>query len=142
MNDQSSLLGMHSARPRGEAARLLGHRLLSVEEAPLPRVEAEFTATGDFCNPLGVIQGGILMAMLDQALIDACTVATRLERAAMTLEMQCNFLRPAFPGRLTCSATVLQAGRTTAFAEARLSDPEGRLLATASAVAALQEKTG
>jgi acyl-coenzyme A thioesterase PaaI-like protein len=54
--------------------------------------------------------------------------------------MQTQFQRPAFPGRLTCDAVVTQAGKTTAFAESRLFDGDGKLLATATGVAALQPR--
>jgi acyl-coenzyme A thioesterase PaaI-like protein len=49
------------------AAILLGWELVAVDPAA-GTIEVAFTATDQFLNPAGVIQGGLLAAMLDDTL--------------------------------------------------------------------------
>jgi uncharacterized protein (TIGR00369 family) len=58
-----------------------------------------------------------------------------------SLDLNVRFLRPitVATGRLTCTGAVLQSGRRTALAEARLTDGKGRLLAHATSSCLLFE---
>ena len=85
-------------------------------------------------NPLGTVHGGIISTLLDSAA--ACAVHTTLPAGTgyTSLDLNVKFLRPITveTGRLTATGTVLQRGRRTALAEARLTDTKGRLLAHAT----------
>jgi uncharacterized protein (TIGR00369 family) len=58
-----------------------------------------------------------------------------LTAAAPTLELKVSFLRPARPGPLRGIGRVLRWGKTIAFTEGELYDPEGLLIAKATATA-------
>jgi uncharacterized protein (TIGR00369 family) len=85
-------------------------------------------------NPLGTVHGGVLSTLLDTAA--ACSVHSTLPAgvAYTSLDLNVKFLRPVTvgSGRLTCRGSVLQRGRRTALAEARLTDAAGRLVAHAT----------
>lgn len=85
-------------------------------------------------NPLGTVHGGVLSTLLDTAA--ACSVHSTLPAgvAYTSLDLNVKFLRPVTvaSGRLRCRGSVLQRGRRTALAEARLTDAAGRLLAHAT----------
>jgi uncharacterized protein (TIGR00369 family) len=85
-------------------------------------------------NPLGTVHGGVLSTLLDTAA--ACSVHSTLPAgvAYTTLDLNVKFLRPVTvgSGRLSCRGSVLQRGRRTALAEARLTDTAGRLVAHAT----------
>jgi uncharacterized protein (TIGR00369 family) len=85
-------------------------------------------------NPLGTVHGGVISTLLDTAA--ACSVHTTLPAGVgyTSLDLNVKFLRPVTiaSGRLTCTGAILQRGRRTALAEARLTDTEGRLLAHAT----------
>ena len=85
-------------------------------------------------NPLGTMHGGIISTLLDTAA--ACSVHTTLPAGVgyTSLDLTVKFLRPITlkTGRITCTGSVLQKGRRTALAEARLTDSADRLLAYAS----------
>ena len=116
------------------ASKLLGFRMLRVDQAA-KEIEAAFTATPDFCNPTGAVQGGFLTAMLDDAMSVAGLVASGMTHVMPTLEMKTSFLRPATPGELIVVGRVLKWGRTIAFTEGELYGAERRLLAKATATA-------
>lgn len=85
-------------------------------------------------NPLGTVHGGVLSTMLDSAA--GCSVHSTLPAglAYTSLDLNVKFLRPVTvaSGRLTCTGEVLQRGRRTALAEARMTDGAGRLVAHAT----------
>jgi len=102
------------------------------------RLRSHFTARRTFCNPLGVVQGGLLMAMVELAMKDCVRDAAPAGTAVRLIDLQTSFLRAAVPGELICDATVTRLGRRTAFAAAQLRDPDDQVLATATGVLALQ----
>ena len=115
-------------------SQTLGFRMIRVEQCRM-EVEAAFTGRLEFCNPMGVIQGGFLTAMLDDAMSVAGLVASGMTHVMPTLEMKTSFLRPAKPGELFAVGRVIKWGRTIAFTEGELYDGERRLLVKASATA-------
>ena len=85
-------------------------------------------------NPLGTVHGGVLSTLLDTAA--ACSVHSTLPAGVgyTSLDLTVKFLRPVTvaSGLLTTRGAVLQRGRRTALAEARMTDAAGRLLAHAT----------
>jgi uncharacterized protein (TIGR00369 family) len=62
-------------------------------------------------------------------------VASGMTHVAPTAEMKTSFYRPAQPGPIKGIGRVVKWGRTIAFTEGELYDPEGRLLAKATGTA-------
>ena len=111
---------------------LLGMRPLSAEPG---HVRMEFTASEQFLNPAGVVQGGFITAMLDDTMGPAAVAQLGPGYFAPTLELKVSFLRPVGPGRLVADGRVVHMGRSIAFLEGSLCDEEGNLVATATATA-------
>jgi uncharacterized protein (TIGR00369 family) len=90
-------------------------------------------------NPLGTMHGGVIATLLDTGA--GCSVHSTLPAGIgyTSLDLSVKFLRPVTltTGRLTCTGSVLQRGRRTALAEARLTDPQGRLTAHATSTCLL-----
>jgi uncharacterized protein (TIGR00369 family) len=95
-------------------------------------------------NPLGTVHGGVLSTLLDTAA--ACSVHSTLPAGVgyTSMDLNVKFLRPATiaSGRLTCTGGVLQRGRRTALAEARITDSAGRLIAHATSSCMIFEIPG
>ena len=85
-------------------------------------------------NPLGTVHGGVLATLLDTAA--GCAVHSTLPVGFgyTSLDLTTKFLRPVTvdSGELRCEGTVISRGRTTALAEAKIYDAQGRLVAYAS----------
>ncbi len=96
-----------------------------------------------FLNPAGVVQGGFLAAMLDSAMGASAVTMVDDRRVTVTnTEMKVSFVRAAKPNDvLTCVATVLKPGRVISFLEARVTDAENRLIATASSTYLIRERS-
>jgi len=116
------------------AAILLGWELVAVDPA-VGTIEVAFTASEQFLNPAGVIQGGFLAAMLDDTLGPALGATLGAGLFAPTTDLHVQFLRPARPGRLTGRGRIVRRGREVAFLAGELLDASGQVVATAVATA-------
>ncbi len=97
-----------------------------------------FAAADHHRNPKGDVQGGFILAMLDEAMTEAVVLATDGKFYIPTLSMQAQYLEPAGLGRQIAIGRVRRLGRSTAFLEGALYDEsETTLLVSASAVVAL-----
>ncbi len=129
-------LGQLQAMVEGTAARppIMDTLDFSDFRPELGRVVVEMRAQEFHYNPLGVVHGGVISAMLDTAA--GCSVHSTLAvgEAYTSLDLTVKFLRAVTTesGMLRCEGRVLQRGRRTALAEAQLFDERGRLLAHAT----------
>jgi uncharacterized protein (TIGR00369 family) len=119
------------------AAKLLGWRLIEVDPDD-GTIQVAFTATDQFLNPAGTVQGGFLAAMLDDTLGPAIVATLADGEWAPTANLNVQFLKPAQPGELRGSARIVRRGRDVAFLAGELRDAEGDLVATATATAVIR----
>ena len=134
MNDLSGieqLRAMIAAEAQPSIGRTLGFNLVEVGDGL-----AVFEGSPDerTYNPMGTVHGGYAATLLDSA----CGIATHSKLAPgqtyTTLELKVGYHRAmsASTGRVRAIGSVTSFGRRVAFAEARLTDDEGRLLASAT----------
>jgi uncharacterized protein (TIGR00369 family) len=121
------------------AAVLLGWKLVSVDP-DAETIEVSFTATEQFLNPAGDVQGGFLAAMLDDTLGPALVATLPDGHWAPTIDLQVQFLRPAQPGELRGAGRVVRRGREVAFLAGELRGADGVLVATATAAAIIRRR--
>ena len=135
LTDEAILARFLRTKNQPTGSQTLGFQMVSVSQAE-KMVGVAFDAKAELLlNPMKQIQGGYLCAMLDEAMSVACMVASGMTHVAPTLEMKTSFLRPAQPGPIKGIGRVVKWGRTVAFTEGELYDPEGRLLAKATGTA-------
>jgi len=123
-----AMVAQNSQPPIG---RTLDFALVEVEEG-----RAVFEGNPDIrvYNPIGSVHGGYAATLLDSA----CGIAVHSKLAPgqsyTTLELKVSYLRgmTTETGMVRAEGTVISIGRRVAFAEARLTDASGRLLATAT----------
>jgi uncharacterized protein (TIGR00369 family) len=117
------------------ATRTLGATVKAVSQENR-RVEIAFDARAELLgNPMGQVQGGMVCAMLDEAMSVSVLVTSKMTCVAPTLEMKTSFFRPTLPGELLAVGRVVKWGKSIAFTEGELYDAEGRLLAKATGTA-------
>jgi uncharacterized protein (TIGR00369 family) len=135
LTDEAILARFHRTKNQPTGSQTLGFHIVSVNQAE-KSVEVSFEAKPELLlNPMRQIQGGYLCAMLDECMSVACMVASGMTHVAPTAEMKTTFYRPAQPGMIKGIGKVAKWGRTIAFTEGELYDPEGRLLAKATGTA-------
>lgn len=82
----------------------------------------------EFLQMLGVVHGGLIAALVDDAIGEAMNATLDLsEEIALTSQLQITYLSACRDGRLTVEARILNRGRTTGYGEAIVSrkSPEG-----------------
>ena len=87
----------------------------------------------DAANPMGTTHGGWYGTLLDSAM--ACSVMTKLPAGVdyTTLEFKVNLMRPIpIEHEVVTIGRVIHSGRSTAVAEGRIADEDGRVYATGS----------
>jgi uncharacterized protein (TIGR00369 family) len=77
----------------------------------------------------GAVHGGVIATALDVAACFAAIAAAGVD--CSTLDLRCDFLRPALDEEFVVRGTPLRAGRRLAWADATVTTLDGRLVATA-----------
>lgn len=108
----------------------LGMRLLRVS---MGEASASFTVGEPFLQGNGVVQGGIVSAMLDFAMVFAAFSRIPVEASLASISQTTNFFRPVFSGEVFTEGSLEKVGRSVINARAVLKDKEGVLLASATA---------
>jgi len=114
--------------PGPPMAKTLGLELVEVGDG-FAAFEAETDES--YLNPMGAVHGGWALTLVDSA--TGCAGMTLLPAggAYTTIETKVNFSRPILKdsGRIRAEARVLGRGRRILSAEARVTDPRGRVVA-------------
>ena len=95
------------------------------------RAVIEYEVGPQMCHSGGVAQGGFVCGWIDAAMAHA-SLSIAPEMTPMSLELKVSYFAPARPGRVVAEGWIERRGRATCFAEGRLLDPEGKVLAKAS----------
>jgi uncharacterized protein (TIGR00369 family) len=122
------------------AADLLGWKLVEVDPDQ-GTIEVAFTATDQFLNPAGTVQGGFLAAMLDDTLGPALVATLGVGEWAPTTDLHVQFIRPVGPGELRGHGRIVRRGKDVAFLAGELRNGDGDLVATATATAAIRRSS-
>jgi uncharacterized protein (TIGR00369 family) len=128
---------------RGDAAKPVARSGRCGRPAPRARADdgsrvvVEMPAAEFQHNPLGWVRARVISTRLDPARHRvgwAVHPTLAVGECYTSLDLTATFLRPvtADSGVLTCEGTVIQRGRRTALAPARLADASGRLVAHAT----------
>ncbi|MFG2003237.1 PaaI family thioesterase [Spirillospora sp. NPDC048911] len=126
--------------PPPPAAVTLGWELVEIDPDE-GTIQVAFQAGEQFVNPVGVIQGGFLAAMLDDTLGPALVATLPENQFAPTLDLHVQFLRPARPGRLLGHGRIVKRGKDVCFLAGELLGPDGKTVAVATATARIQTVT-
>ena len=116
------------------AAVTLGFKLLEIDPSR-GTIRVQFEGKPEFLNPMGVVQGGFVAAMLDDTLGPALVCTLPPGHFAPTIELKVNFIKPAPLGVLIGEGRLVARGGTIAFLAGELRTAGGELVATATATA-------
>ena len=103
-------------------------RVVSNEDG---RAVIEYRVGSHMCHSGGVAQGGFVCGWIDAAMAHA-SLSLLPDMTPMSLELKVSYFAPARPGRVVAEGWIERRGRATCFAEGRLLDAAGTVLAKAS----------
>jgi len=115
-------------------ARLAGNPIinfLGVEVPELGRGYAKFVLPfrSGYANSIGLLQGGMIASLADEAVAYALWSLTPGEETISTVEMKINFLAPVRQGPVTAVARIIRRGRTISLGDVEVFGPEGKMAA-------------
>ena len=130
----TKMLDRSEAIARGDAppppiAQLIGFDLVSVKSS---EAVVEFHATEAHANPMGTLHGGVLCDIADAAMGIAYSSNLAEGESFTTLELNINFLKPVWKGRLLAVGRVVKQCRTVGLVECDITDEKGNLVARAT----------
>jgi acyl-CoA thioesterase len=70
-------------------------------------------------NPHGVVHGGVMFTLIDQAMGIATMRAIQSNQICATIEIQVRYLKPVFDGEIEAHASILQSGKRFVHLEAK-----------------------
>lgn len=126
--------------PLPNIAATFGTRFVDVQPE-VGEITATFEIGEQFLNPVGIVQGGILAAMLDDTMGPALAATLGAGEFAPTLNLNVSFVRPAAAGSFTGKGRVVARGGRICHLQGELFDEAGTLVATASATAMVSRST-
>ncbi|WP_326102414.1 PaaI family thioesterase [Paenibacillus favisporus] len=83
-------------------------------------------------NSMGIIHGGVLTSLMDQAMGMIATAAKNID-SCVTTDINVHFMNAMVPGRLMVTAKVLHEAGRSLVTEAKINDSEGTLACMATA---------
>ncbi|WP_439559594.1 PaaI family thioesterase [Dyadobacter sp.] len=119
-------IGKNMQQNFSPVAQWLNGKLLNVEEGMM---QIEYLVRPDMCNPMGTLHGGMAATILDE-IVGTMVFALGREYAFTSVNLNCDFLNPAFPGDvLTAHANIVRVGKNIIHVEGRLTAAEGKIIA-------------
>jgi uncharacterized protein (TIGR00369 family) len=123
LKSQIGLPTEHSPSPLG---RWLNGTLEAAEEGALVMV---YEVRPEMANPAGILHGGAISAMIDDA-IGMTVFSLHRPQFYASLNLSVDFLSPAYPGQKVWAHTrLVRAGKTVINAECVLRDQAGEIVA-------------
>ena len=116
------------------SARHLGFELIDFSVGD-GWAEVAFHPRPEFANPAGVVQGGFVCAMLDDAMSVAASISQRFAVIVPTLQTSVTYLRPTPIARVVARGEVLRFSSAGVAMQGTLRDISGSALAVATATA-------
>ena len=100
-----------------------------------------FDPPDDMLNFGGVVQGGFLTAMMDDAMGFNCFISLGMKNNQATIDLHTHFYSAVALAPVTVETWVIKAGKSVAFLEAKLFDQDGNLAARATSSTKLRPLT-
>ena len=97
----------------------------------------EYRCRPEMCHSGGVAQGGFVAGWIDAAMAHAVIAKFGSERVPISLELKISYFAATNPGLIIAEGWIEGGGSRTLFAEGKLTDANGKLLAKGSSTITL-----
>lgn len=92
-----------------------------------------FKESTQLLNPFGIIQGGMLSAMLDACMAPTVFMHLQSHQSARPTKLYVDLVEPALPGRIVGHGQLIRRAGEDWFTKGTLFDDQGRVIASARA---------
>lgn len=125
--EMQSFVGQEMSEGPSPVGRWLRGTLRKVEEGS---VTAEFTVRPEMTNPVGILHGGMIAAIMDDLIGMTVHVLNGMESFFTSINLSIDYLSSAKEGEVVTATTkIVRQGATITHAECHLYNAKGKLLA-------------
>jgi uncharacterized protein (TIGR00369 family) len=102
---------------------------LEMTELDFDRCRFDLTLAEKHMQPFGIVHGGVIATLIDSATFWAAYLRLPEEAGLVNVDLKLNYLKAVTSGVLSVHSACLRAGRQISYAEARVVDADGNLIA-------------
>ena len=130
-SENRKIMDLETLRRLGENSPYFGHLHMGLLEAEDGYAKVSMEIRPCHTNVLGVVHGGAIASLADQAGMRAIQTKLFMGQISTTIQMDMHFLAPAQGKRLVAIARVQKMGRLVAFSDVEVKDERGKAVALA-----------
>lgn len=105
------------------------HMSMRLAEIEIDTADIELDIGTCHMQPFGIVHGGVLATLIDTATFWAVFMRIPQDAGLVNIDLKLNYLKPVADGRLTAEGRAIRSGKSISYAEARVLDSAGELVA-------------
>ncbi len=105
------------------------HLLFKLVSIELDHARIELEISACHLQPFGMVHGGVIATLIDTATFWAAFLSLPDDHGLVNVDLKLNYLRSLGAGTMVATGHCLKSGRTLSYAEAKVTDAQGTLLA-------------
>lgn len=105
------------------------HMSMRLAAIHMDRADIELDAGPCHLQPYGIVHGGVLATLIDTATFWAVFMRVDEGDGLVNIDLKLNYLKSVVSGRLKAEGRAIRSGNSISYAEARVTDAAGDLIA-------------
>jgi len=105
------------------------HMLMQLKAIAFDHAVVSLSIDACHFQPYGIVHGGVLATLIDTATFWAAYLRLPDDDGLVNIDLKLNYLKPVAGGMLTATGRCIRAGRSLSYAEASVTDADGKLVA-------------
>ncbi|MBU1182387.1 MAG: PaaI family thioesterase [Pseudomonadota bacterium] len=105
------------------------HMSMRLAAIDIDRADIELETGPQHIQPYGIVHGGVLATLIDTATFWAAFMRIPEDAGLVNIDLKLNYLKPVISGRLKAEGRSIRSGNSISYAEARVLDTDGELIA-------------
>ena len=106
-----------------------GHMSMRLVSIDLDRASVELETAHCHLQPYGIVHGGVVATLIDTATFWAAFMRIPEGAGLVNIDLKLNYLKQVEKGLLRAEGVAIRAGKTISYAESRVLDADGGLIA-------------
>jgi len=105
------------------------HMLMQLEAIAFDHAVVSLRTDNCHLQPYGIVHGGVMATLIDTATFWAAFLRLPDDDGLVNIDLKLNYLKPVTDGTLIATGRCIRAGRSLSYAEAGVTDADGKLVA-------------
>jgi len=133
---------LHKLYELASSSPFLHHMQMKLISVSWDRAMVELETGNCHLQPYGIVHGGVLATLIDTAAFWAAFARLPEDVGLVSVDLKLNYLKPVKTDTLTAAGYCLRPGKTISYAEAKVVDEEGDLVAHGTSTLMLRPGKG